>query len=74
MTSSSSSADVYSNGNSDAAHEHILRPRAVKPGNPAVLRALSEEGFLAAKNGLQNGDPSGQTRQVSLHNHVQIDG
>lgn len=53
------------NGNGAATHEHILRPRALKPGNPAVLRALSEEGLLApegVKDALQNGSASGQTR------------
>jgi sterol O-acyltransferase len=59
---SSSSADVHLNGNVDTDHEHILRPRAVKPGNPAVLRTLSEEGLLTANNGSQNGISSEQTR------------
>ena len=61
----SSSADVYANGNGNANHDHILRPRAVKPGNPAVLRTLSEEGLLASSNGKDgsvNGGISGQTR------------
>jgi sterol O-acyltransferase len=57
----SSSADIHTNGNGYANHEHILRPRAVKPANPAVLRTLSEEGLLAAEN-VQNGSISGQTR------------
>ncbi len=49
------------NGNGHTHHEHILRPRAVKPANPAVLRTLSEEGLLATDN-VQNGNISGQTR------------
>ncbi|KAN0114412.1 sterol o-acyltransferase-like protein [Hyaloscypha variabilis] len=56
----SSSADIHTNGNGNAQHEHILRPRAVKPTNPAVLRTMSEEGLLAAEN-VQNGSISGQT-------------
>jgi sterol O-acyltransferase len=49
------------NGNGHAHHEHILRPRAVKPANQAVLRTMSEEG-LSAADGPQNGSISGQTR------------
>ena len=30
----------------NGTHDHILRPRAVKPGNPMVLRAQSQEGIL----------------------------
>jgi sterol O-acyltransferase len=56
----STSADVTVNGNGSADHDHILRPRAVKPGNPAVLRAQSEEGLLAVVP--ENGNSSGQTR------------
>jgi sterol O-acyltransferase len=58
----SSSADIHTNGNGHAVNnEHILRPRAVKPANPAVLRTMSEEGLLAIEN-VQNGSISGQTR------------
>lgn len=59
----STSADVYVNSNGRAEHDHILRPRAVKPGNPAVLRTLSEEGFLSVDGSkdLANGNTSGQT-------------
>ncbi|CZR68454.1 related to acyl-CoA sterol acyltransferase [Phialocephala subalpina] len=60
----STSADIQINGNGHANHDHILRPRAVKPGNPAVLRTLSEEGLLApdsAKDALLDGSISGQT-------------
>jgi hypothetical protein len=56
----STSADITTNGNGRADHEHILRPRAVKPGNPGVLRAQTEEGLLAVA--LENGNISGQTR------------
>jgi sterol O-acyltransferase len=44
----SSSADIQMNGNAHTSHDHILRPRAVKPANQAVLRTLNEEGLLAA--------------------------
>jgi sterol O-acyltransferase len=57
----SSSADIQMNGNGHTNHDHILRPRAVKPANQAVLRTLNEEGLLAADN-VQNGNISGQTR------------
>jgi sterol O-acyltransferase len=57
----SSSADIHTNGNGNARHEHILRPRAVKPNNPAVLRTMGEEGLLAVES-MQNGSVSGQTR------------
>jgi len=57
----SSSADIQMNGNGHTSHDHILRPRAVKPANQAVLRTLNEEGLLAADN-VQNGNISGQTR------------
>lgn len=30
----------------NGGHDHIIRPRPVKPGNPMVLRAQSEEGSL----------------------------
>jgi sterol O-acyltransferase len=59
----SSSADIHVNGNGNAHHEHILRPRAVKPANPAVLRTMSEEGLTAAESP-QNGSISGQTRDA----------
>ena len=56
----STSAEVTVNGNGPANHDHILRPRAVKPGNPAVLRTRSDEGLLAVAPG--NVGSSGQTR------------
>ncbi|KAH8777148.1 sterol o-acyltransferase-like protein [Hyaloscypha sp. PMI_1271] len=56
----SSSADIHTNGNGNARHEHILRPRAIKPNNPAVLRTMGEEGLLAVES-MQNGSVSGQT-------------
>lgn len=57
------------NGNGDAHHDHILRPRAIKPLNPAVLRAMSDD-KLSAANGtkeiLENGGTStAQTRYDS---------
>ncbi|MCJ1399527.1 hypothetical protein MMC11_002729 [Xylographa trunciseda] len=39
-------------------HDHILRPRAVKPGNPMVIRAMSEEQTLKP-NGLAHTHQSG---------------
>ena len=36
----STASDQSQNGH---GHDHILRPRAVKPGNPQVLRAQSED-------------------------------
>ncbi|KAF8851999.1 hypothetical protein BDZ45DRAFT_630981 [Acephala macrosclerotiorum] len=58
------STQIQPNGNGHASHDHILRPRAVKPGNPSVLRTLSEERLLApdgAKDASTNGSVSGQT-------------
>lgn len=55
----SSSADTGT-VNGHGSHEHILRPRAVKPGHPAVLRA-SRSTELAVADSLQNGNVSGQT-------------
>ncbi|KAH6667866.1 sterol o-acyltransferas-like protein [Halenospora varia] len=59
----STSADVFVNGNGRAEHDHILRPRAVKQGNPAVLRTLSEEGLLSVdgSKAVANGNMSAQT-------------
>ena len=44
---------------SDGVTDHVLRPRVVKPGNPLVQRAQSEERGL-----MSNGDhlPSGVSR------------
>ena len=65
LGSMSTSADVHVNGNGKPDHDHILRPRAVKLGNPAVVRAMSEEGLLAP-NGTKDlpgtGVTTGQTR------------
>ncbi|KAH6720315.1 sterol o-acyltransferas-like protein [Leptodontidium sp. MPI-SDFR-AT-0119] len=57
----STSADIMTNGNGH--HDHILRPRAMKPGNPAVLRTLSEERLTVSstRDGVQNENASGQT-------------
>ncbi|PQE03055.1 MBOAT family protein [Rutstroemia sp. NJR-2017a BVV2] len=55
----STSADIYTNGDS---HEHILRPRAVKPPNPAVIRTISEEGLqptIAVTDVLETGSATG---------------
>lgn len=55
------SADPYMNGN----HDHILRPRAVKPMNPEILRAQVEDGYFST-NGhtlkVENVASSSQTR------------
>jgi sterol O-acyltransferase len=63
----STSAETTVNGHSPANHDHILRPRAVKPGNPALLRTQqSDEGLLAVGPG--NLNSSGQTRYpISLN-------
>jgi hypothetical protein len=58
----STSAEIRINGNGNAHHEHLLRPRAIKPGNLNVLRTMSEEGLLSGKENAQNGTASGQTR------------
>ncbi|KAK0101371.1 hypothetical protein ONS95_006546 [Cadophora gregata] len=58
----STSSDFMGNGNGH--HDHILRPRATKPGHPAVLRTLSEERLLTVskpKDIVNNENTSGQT-------------
>lgn len=49
---------------SNGALDHILRPRPVKPGNPRVLRAQSEdrEGGLKAAGGPESNVQSGISR------------
>jgi sterol O-acyltransferase len=51
------SAELTMNGD-----DNILRPRAVKPMNPEVLRTLSEEGFLKANGSNENGRTTAETR------------
>lgn len=62
----STSAEIRLNGNGNAAHDHILRPRAIKPGNPDVIRTLGEGGLLAVNGNRdafeQNANISAQTR------------
>lgn len=60
----SSSAEIRVNGNGHADHDHILRPRAVKPTNQAVLRTLGEEGYLSVNgtDNIETGISTGQTR------------
>jgi sterol O-acyltransferase len=58
----STSAEITADGNGSVNHDHILRPRALKPGNPGVLRAQIEEGLLAVAH--ETGNSSGQTRCV----------
>jgi sterol O-acyltransferase len=60
-----SSTDIHMNRNGDANHDHILRPRAVKPPNPAVLRAMSDDKLFVAtgnKEFSETGTSTGQTR------------
>ncbi|KAI9848668.1 MAG: hypothetical protein M1838_000440 [Thelocarpon superellum] len=45
----STSTDITMNGNGST--DHILRPRAIKPGNPQVLRAQEEESGGKGTNG-----------------------
>jgi sterol O-acyltransferase len=64
----SSSADIRMNGNGNAGHDHILRPRAVKAANPSVLRTMSEDGYLAAGiHDIPEGTSTGHTRYISPH-------
>ena len=58
MAANSSS---YQNGGTD----HILRPRPIKPGNPMILRAQSEEGGLKT-NGHHEGQLSGMSRYATF--------
>ena len=46
----------------NAGTDHILRPRAVKPGNPLVQRAQSEEAAGLTINGGADHLPSGVSR------------
>ncbi|CAL3972169.1 unnamed protein product, partial [Diplocarpon coronariae] len=58
----STSADITINGNGHADHEYILRPRAIKPENPAILRTMSEDLMQTSNGGNgSSGIPSGQT-------------
>ncbi|KAL3419563.1 MBOAT family protein [Phlyctema vagabunda] len=57
----STSADLLVNGNGH--HDHILRPRPMKPLNPSVQRTLSEEGLLV--NGGVKEFPETNTGQTS---------
>lgn len=56
----STSADHHTNGNGNT--DHILRPRAVKLGNPMVLRAQEEEGLTVGNHKELAESASGQTR------------
>ncbi|RDW71083.1 hypothetical protein BP6252_07646 [Coleophoma cylindrospora] len=59
----SSSADVFTNGNGH--HDHILRPRAIKPSNPSVVRTLSEDGLLMNSSYMKESGENGGTAQTS---------
>lgn len=48
----------------DGNHDHILRPRAVKPMNAEVLRTLSEDGYLKANGSNENGKTTAETRSI----------
>jgi sterol O-acyltransferase len=66
----STSAEPQLNGYNKKNHpDNILRPRAVKPGNPAVLRTQGEDGLLAVNGNKEafqhNANISGQTRYNS---------
>jgi len=63
----STATDAHTNGNGHVGHDHILRPRAIKPQNPVVLRALSEDRYLStgSKDVPELGG-SGQTRFVLI--------
>lgn len=67
----STSSEPFLSSNGKENHDHILRPRAVKPGNPVIIRALGEDGLLSVsgnKDASQhNGIASGQTR-YALYN------
>ncbi|PBP19300.1 hypothetical protein BUE80_DR009517 [Diplocarpon rosae] len=66
----STSADITVNGSGHADHQHILRPRAVKPENPAILRAVSEDILKTSNSGDgSNGIPSEQTRRENSSNN-----
>lgn len=64
----SSSAEIRMNGNGHTDHDHILRPRALKPPNGAVLRAMREDGYTTpGKEAAENGGSTAQTRsEISL--------
>ena len=55
---------MASNSGNDHDHDHILRPRPLKPGNPMVLRAMSEdrESGLKPNGGTESHMPSGISR------------
>jgi sterol O-acyltransferase len=60
----SSSTDMGMNWNGHANHDHILRPRAVKPTNPAILRAVSEDRDLAPNGHNEIAETGGSTTQT----------
>ncbi|TVY73248.1 putative sterol O-acyltransferase [Lachnellula suecica] len=61
----STSTDAHLNAVGKSGDDHILRPRAIKPGNKDVLRALGDDGLLAVNGNKdafqQNGIASEQT-------------
>jgi hypothetical protein len=61
----SSAADIHMNGNGNTNHDQILRPRAVKPSNAVLLRAMGEEGYIGARETPENGGSTAQTRHTS---------
>ena len=66
----SSSMDIHVNGNENGHHDHILRPRAIKPTNRAIQRTLSEDGLSminCTNEVTENGTATGQTRHVNIY-------
>lgn len=54
------SAESRMNGNND----NLLRPRAVKPMNPEVLRALNGDGHFKTNGSDENGKTTAETRST----------
>jgi sterol O-acyltransferase len=58
-----SSANININGNGEVTHDHVLRPRAVKPSHPAILRTITDDKLTpnGTKELLEMGTSTGQT-------------
>jgi hypothetical protein len=48
-------------------NDNLLRPRAVKPMNPEVLRALSEDGYFKPNVLDENGKTTAETRSTLMN-------
>ncbi|KAG9248261.1 sterol o-acyltransferas-like protein [Calycina marina] len=57
------STSIDAQANNQLGHDHILRPRAVEPANPAVLRASNEDGYLSVS--LKDPAEHGSSAQTS---------